>query len=51
MLEKQKQLYHVWGEPAYLVMSGRESRIISEADNDFKENIEEYLNKIRGIPE
>jgi putative SOS response-associated peptidase YedK len=26
MLEKQKQLYHVWDESAYLVMNGRESR-------------------------
>ena len=27
LLEKQKQLYHVWDESAYLVMNGRESRL------------------------
>ena len=27
MLEKQKQLYHVWDESSYLVMNGRESRM------------------------
>jgi hypothetical protein len=43
MLEKQKQLYHVWDESAYLVMNGRESRY-----NDKMKGYSSVYNATRG---